>query len=192
MKALVLSVAVLAGVLAGAASADPNYVIRKDTDIGGFKLSDDPTLRAAIDAYGSSTSRVPYEGQACIVVWSQFGIRITFSHVVSTTPCDGRGCHSETCGVRKYDLAANGADPDGGRVYVPGKVSPQDSLITSPSRLRVARQGRRRRRLVNRQARRWREGINMLAFTVTFGLTTLIIVILIVVVLYLLMRRRRR
>jgi hypothetical protein len=74
----------------------------------------------------------------------------------------------------------------------PAKVSLQDSLITSPSRLRVARQGRRHRRLVNRQARRWREGINMLAFTVTFGLTTVIIVILIVVVLYLLMRRRRR
>lgn len=71
-------------------------MIRRDTNIGGFRLSDDPTLRAAIDAYGSPTSRVPYEGQACIVVWSEFGIRITFSHVVSTTPCDGRGCHSET------------------------------------------------------------------------------------------------
>lgn len=96
MKSLVICVAVLAGILAGDALADPNYVIRKDTDIGGFKLTDDPTLRAAIDAYGTSTSRLPYEGQACIVVWSAFGIRITFSHVVSTTPCDGRGCHSET------------------------------------------------------------------------------------------------
>jgi hypothetical protein len=93
---MVICAAILAGVLAGTALADPNYVIRKDTDIGGFKLNDDATLRAAIDAYGTPTSRLPYEGQACIVVWSEFGIRITFSHVVSTTPCDGRGCHSET------------------------------------------------------------------------------------------------
>ena len=96
MKLMVICAVVTASVLAETASADPTYLIRKDTDIGGFKLTSDATLRAAIDAYGAPTSRLPYEGQACIVVWSEFGIRINFSHVVSMTPCDGRGCHSET------------------------------------------------------------------------------------------------
>lgn len=96
VKLTAICAALLAGILAGDALAGPNYVIRKDNDIGGFKLGADATLRAAIGAYGAPTSLVPFEGQACIVVWSLFGIRITFSHVVSTTPCDGRGCHSET------------------------------------------------------------------------------------------------
>src|SRR6266542_4654912 len=37
-------------------------------------------------------------------------------------------CGFATCGVRKYDLAAKGADPDGGRVYAPhsDEIVPND------------------------------------------------------------------
>lgn len=96
MRLRLVLVAGLAATLAASASASPNFVVRRDTDIGGFNLSRDATLKGAIDAYGTPTSREPFEGQACIVVWSDFGIWTNFSHVVSTTPCDGRGCHSET------------------------------------------------------------------------------------------------
>jgi hypothetical protein len=97
MRAGVLAaVALTALACATAAAAAPNYTLKGDTDIGGFKLNRDATLRAAIDAYGNPSSRQPYEGQACIVTWATAGIRINFAHVVSDTPCDGRGCHSET------------------------------------------------------------------------------------------------
>jgi hypothetical protein len=40
------------------------------------------------------------------------------------TPVGHAWYHSRTspCGVRKYDLAANEADPDGGRVYAPHRL----------------------------------------------------------------------
>jgi hypothetical protein len=43
---------------------------------------------------------------------------IIFRYVKKRYPLDYRPSF-EACGVRKYDLAANGTDPDGGRVYVP-------------------------------------------------------------------------
>jgi hypothetical protein len=47
----------LAATLAATASAAPNFVIRRDSDIGGFAIARDGSLKGEIDAFGAPSSR---------------------------------------------------------------------------------------------------------------------------------------
>jgi hypothetical protein len=60
--------------------------------IGDFRPARNPTLRAAIRAYGPTTSRRG-GGEICRVRWADIGVRITFQNfggVDSCTPAGGR------------------------------------------------------------------------------------------------------
>jgi len=85
---------VLVAALAATASAAPDFVIRRDTDIGGFTLTRDGTLKGAIDAFGSPSNR---QGgyDTCTVTWINYGIQSEFAGSFGV-PCDSRGRHSET------------------------------------------------------------------------------------------------
>jgi hypothetical protein len=57
--------------------------------IGDFKTSRDPTLGAAIDAYGPPASARPGDGgTGCKVSWPGRGVRITFANFGTGSACD--------------------------------------------------------------------------------------------------------
>ncbi len=85
----------LAVTLATTASAAPNFVIRRDSDIGGFAIARDGSLKGEIDAFGAPSSRQVFGYDTCMVAWSKYGIQSEFAHNFGD-PCDSRGCHSET------------------------------------------------------------------------------------------------
>jgi hypothetical protein len=97
MKPILAAVAAIVTlVLAATAAAGPNFVIRRDNDIGGFQLSKNGTLAAAVDVYGNPSSRHS-EGSDCNVAWSSYGIRSQFFVLyIGSDPCSGKACHSQT------------------------------------------------------------------------------------------------
>ena len=94
---LALIIALVGILLATTASASPNFVIRRDNDIGGFSLAHDGTLKGAIATFGTPTNRQPLSGgwDVCIVAWKQSGIESTYAYSPDD-PCSLRGCHSQT------------------------------------------------------------------------------------------------
>jgi hypothetical protein len=85
----------LAAILAVTASAAPNFVIRRDKDIGGFALAANGKLSGAIAVYGNPASRQQFGYDECTVVWKDLGIQSTFSHSYDE-PCASNGCHLES------------------------------------------------------------------------------------------------
>lgn len=72
--------------------------------IGDFKPARNPTLRAAIRAYGPTTSRRG-GGEICRVRWARLGVRITFQNfggVDSCTPRGGRAQKAVVSGDRPW------------------------------------------------------------------------------------------
>ena len=92
---LALIVAIAVALLAAAASASPNFVIRRDNDIGGFSLSRNGTLNSAMKAFGTPTSRQAVSYDTCTVVWSTYGIQAEFSQP-SADPCGAHSCHNHS------------------------------------------------------------------------------------------------
>jgi hypothetical protein len=75
--------------------------------IGDFRPSRDPTLRAAIRAYGRPTDRRG-GGESCRVRWVRLGVRITFANfggVDSCTPRGGRAQKAVVEGDRRWRTA---------------------------------------------------------------------------------------
>jgi hypothetical protein len=58
--------------------------------IGDFKPRQDPTLGAAIDAYGEPGSTRPRGDAACRVAWPELGVRILFVNLGGGSACDPR------------------------------------------------------------------------------------------------------
>jgi hypothetical protein len=85
----------LAAILAATASASPNFVIRRDKDIGGFVLASNGKLSGAIAVYGKPASRQQFGYDECTVVGPDLGIQSTFSHSFDD-PCAFNGCHLES------------------------------------------------------------------------------------------------
>jgi hypothetical protein len=94
MKHLSL-LAVLTVALTSTASAAPSFVIKRDSDIGGFVLARNGKISGAIAVYGNPTSREQFGYDECTVVWAALGIQSTFSHSYDN-PCALSGCHLET------------------------------------------------------------------------------------------------
>jgi hypothetical protein len=90
---LIVTVAVAAS-MSTTASAAPNFVIRSDNDIGGFKLGHNGTLKSAVDVYGDPTSRLPF-GDVCTVVWTAYGISSRFAYA-QPGACSDKACHMQT------------------------------------------------------------------------------------------------
>jgi hypothetical protein len=96
MKLRLVTVSVLAATVATTAAAAPSFVIRGDRDLGGFLLSRDGTLKAAIDAYGTPTSRQA-DNNECSVSWNAYGIKAQFFFLYSAgNPCAPKACHDES------------------------------------------------------------------------------------------------
>lgn len=96
MKCLAV-VAVASAVLVSGASAKPNLVIKGHYDIGGFDLTKDGSLKAALHVFGAPSSRVPIEATGCLVQWRQYGIAIKFTWLDSPAPCaKTEACHDQT------------------------------------------------------------------------------------------------
>jgi len=95
LRVHVACVAALAAVLASTASAAPNFVIRRDNDIGGFALARNGTLGGAIAVYGAPTTRQAVSYDTCTVAWARYGIQAEFS-LPSANPCDNRSCHTRS------------------------------------------------------------------------------------------------
>lgn len=91
---------VLAGSLAAPVAADArSFVIKARGSqtslgsvqaIGDFKPATDPTLRAAIRAYGQPTSATG-GGEICRVRWRALGVRIRFQNFGGRDSCKPRG-----------------------------------------------------------------------------------------------------
>jgi hypothetical protein len=57
--------------------------------IGDFKPRSDPTLGAAIDAYGPPASARPFQGDnGCKVSWPRLGVKSTFANFGTGSACD--------------------------------------------------------------------------------------------------------
>jgi hypothetical protein len=96
VKLKLVTVSVLAATMATTAAAAPSFVLRGDRDLGGFLLSRDGTLKAAIDAYGTPTSRQA-DNNECSVSWNAYGIKAQFFFYYSAgNPCAPRACHGES------------------------------------------------------------------------------------------------
>jgi hypothetical protein len=84
----------LAAFLVAPASAAPTFVIRGDSDIGGFTLTHNGSLKTAIDIYGTPTTRQPF-GDVCTVVWDTYGIKAQFFYM-QPGACSPNACHRES------------------------------------------------------------------------------------------------
>jgi hypothetical protein len=65
--------------------AKPVLVIRANSagvqNLGGFHPMRNPTVGAAVKAFGRSSSRQPrYGGEGCVVSWRKIGLKLTFAY----------------------------------------------------------------------------------------------------------------
>ena len=101
MHARVLLVAVVAALLpAGIGGAAPNFVVKRDYDIGGFSLIREPTVHAAIAVFGNPSTRRDFGYDHCILGWPNLGVTMrtffTGGADVGVDPCGPRGRHYKT------------------------------------------------------------------------------------------------
>jgi hypothetical protein len=68
--------------------------------IGDFKPRRDPTLGAAIDAYGQPESTRARGSASCKVVWPELGVRILFVNLGGGSACDPRYGKAQGARVR--------------------------------------------------------------------------------------------
>jgi hypothetical protein len=108
-----LLILVLVGLVAAPAAGAQSFVIKARGSrttlgtvqaIGDFKPARNPTLRAAIRAFGEPSSRRG-GGEICRVRWNPLGVRITFQNfggVDSCTPRGGRAQKAVVGGDRRW------------------------------------------------------------------------------------------
>jgi hypothetical protein len=86
-RSLVVGIAAIAVAALATASANAHtFTIRGDWKMGSFAVKRDGTLRGAIDAFGSPTSRVR-DGSVCTARWHRHGLKIVFYNLGGQNPC---------------------------------------------------------------------------------------------------------
>jgi hypothetical protein len=89
-KALVIATATaVAGLVVASAASAAGFTIRGDWRMGSFAVKSDGTLRGAIDAFGSPSSK-ERNHEICTVRWARHGLRIVFYNLGGNNPCRPR------------------------------------------------------------------------------------------------------
>jgi hypothetical protein len=86
---LIAAATVLAGLVLAPAASAAGFTIGGDWRMGSFAVKEDGTLRGAIDAFGSPSSK-ERDHEVCTVRWTRHGLRIVFYNLGGNNPCRPR------------------------------------------------------------------------------------------------------
>jgi hypothetical protein len=106
-KALVVAIAAtVAGLVIAPAGSAAGFTIGGDWRMGSFAVKADGTLRGAIDAFGSPSSK-ERNGEICTVRWRQHGLRIVFYNLGGNNPCRPRFGFFSTARAKSQEWDTN-------------------------------------------------------------------------------------